>query len=146
MAGAYGRKTDLADLGLSVKYLRSHIGSAEAQGAALDLGARRELEGLGSGRLSLGAALRNLGPGLKYDRERNDLPLRLALGVAYRLSRGHAVAVEFQNGPRGAGSEVAVGGEFKAMEGVFLRLGYASKAAASGGSGFDAAKGLTLGS
>ncbi|MDO8589355.1 MAG: PorV/PorQ family protein [Armatimonadota bacterium] len=145
VAGAYGRKTDFADLGVSVKYLRSHIGSAEAQGAALDLGARRELEGLGSGKLALGAALRNLGPGLKYDRERNDLPLRLALGAAYRLPKGHAVAVEFQNGPRGTGSEGAVGGEFKAMEGVFLRLGYATKGAASGGAGFNAAKGLTLG-
>ena len=142
---AYGRKTELADLGLSVKYLRSHIGSAEAQGAALDLGARRELEGLGDGKLALGVALRNLGSGLKYDRERNDLPLRLALGAAYRLSKGHAVAVDFQNGPRGAGSEGAVGGEFKALEGVFLRLGYASKGAVQGGSGFDAAKGLPLG-
>ena len=145
VAGAYGRKTEFADLGLSVKYLRSHIGSAEAQGAALDLGARRELEGFGAGKLALGAALRNLGPGLKYDRERNNLPLRLALGGAYRLPKGHAVAVEFQNGPRGAGSEGAVGGEFMAMEGMFLRLGYTSKGTAAGGSGFDAAKGLTLG-
>ncbi len=142
VTGAYGRKTELADLGLSVKYLRSHIGSTEAQGAAVDLGARRELEGLGAGKVVLGAALRNLGPELTYDRERNDLPLRLALGAAYRLPQGHAVAAEFQNGPRGAGSEGAVGGEFKALDGVFLRLGYAIKGAASGGS---AAKGLTLG-
>lgn len=145
VAGAYGRKTELADFGLSVKYLRSHIGSSEAQGAAMDLGARRELEGPRAGKLALGVALRNLGPGLKYDRERNDLPLRLALGAAYRLPAGHAVAVELQNGPRGAGSEGAVGWEFRAMEGVFLRLGYASKAAASGGAGFDAARGLTFG-
>ncbi len=35
----------------------------------------------GSGRVVLGAALRNIGPGLKYDRQRNDLPLRAAFGA-----------------------------------------------------------------
>lgn len=41
--------------------------------------------------------------------------------------------------------EGGAGGELKAREGVFLRLGYTSKSAALGGSGFDAARGLTLG-
>lgn len=48
----------MADIGAAFKYLCSHIGSAEAQGAALDLGARRELEGVGPGKLALGASHR----------------------------------------------------------------------------------------
>lgn len=143
-AFAAGVKTDIADLGVSVKYIRSHIASSEAQGAALDTGVRRELAA-GSGKVLLGAALRNIGPGLKYVDQRNDLPLRAAFGAAYRFEKGHSVAVEFQNGPRGAGSEGGAGGEYKAAEGVFLRLGYTSKSAAANGSGFDAARGLTLG-
>ena len=144
LAFAAGRKLELVDVGVSVKYLRSHIASTEAQGLAVDAGLKRELPA-GAGKVVLGAALRNIGPGLKYDDQRNDLPLRAAFGAAYRFAAGHALAVELQNGPRGAGSEGGAGGEFKAHEGVFLRLGYTSKSSAVAGSGFDAARGLTLG-
>ena len=144
VGGAYGLRTELVDLGVGVKYIRSHIGSAEAQGAALDLGARRELAA-GPGRLILGASLRNLGYGLKYDVQRNDLPLRLAGGAAYVLPKGRTLALEVQNGPRGAGTSVGLGGELRVIEGVLVRLGYSTKSAASGGSGFDAAHGLTAG-
>lgn len=141
----YGRKLDVLDAGLAVKYVRSHIGSVEAQTFALDLGARRELEGVGSGKLVLGAALRNLGPGLKFDGERNDLPLLLALGAGYRIAGGHALAVELINGPRGAGSDASFGGEYQALKDIYLRAGYTTQSAVTGGSSFDAARGLTLG-
>jgi len=145
VSAGYARKVELADLGATVKYIRSHIGSAEAQSFAVDLGARRELDGMGPGKLALGAALRNLGPGLKYDHERNDLPLRLAVGAAYKLSGGHAISAEAVNGPRGAGTDAALGGEFQAVKNVYLRAGYTTKSAATGGSGFDAARGMTMG-
>lgn len=141
----YARKLDAADLGASFKYLRSHIGSSEAQGVAVDLGARRELDGVGPGKLVLGVSLRNLGPGLKFADQRNDLPLRLAVGAAYRLSGGHALAVEMVNSPRGTGTDAAFGGEYQAVKNVYLRGGYTTQTAITGGSGFDAAKGLTLG-
>lgn len=144
VAFAAGRRAELADFGVSVKYLRSHIASTEAQGLAADAGLKRELPA-GSGKVVLGAALRNIGPGLKYEDQRNDLPLRAAFGAAYRFTQGHALALELQDGPRGAGMEGGAGGEFKAHEGVFLRLGYTSKSASVAGSGFDAARGLTLG-
>jgi hypothetical protein len=145
VSAGYARKLDMADVGAAVKYLRSHIGSAEAQSFAADLGARRELDGLGPGKLALGAALRNLGPGLKFDDERNDLPLRLAVGAAYRLAGGHAVAAEAVNGPRGAGTDASFGGEYQAVKNVYLRAGYTTRGAVTGGSGFDAARGLTMG-
>ncbi|MBI3298899.1 MAG: PorV/PorQ family protein [Elusimicrobia bacterium] len=136
---AYAAKGGLADYGVAVKYIRGHIGSAEAQGVGLDAGLRRAL-----GALTLGAALRNVGRGLKYDTERDDLPLRLAFGGAYRLTGGHALAAELVNGPRGAGSVVSIGGEYQALEAVFVRAGYTTRNVA-GGSGFDAVRGLTLG-
>ena len=136
----YARKLDGADLGATVKYLRSHIGSAEAQGAAVDVGAKRMF-----GQLSVGAALRNLGPGLKFADQRNDLPLRLAAGVGCAFEGGHAAAVELVNGPRGAGTGASIGGEFKAVKNIRLRAGYTTLTAITGGSGFDAARGLTMG-
>lgn len=138
--GAYARKLELVEVGASVKYIRSHIGSTEAQGVAVDMGAKRAL-----GNLVLGAALRNIGPGLKYDNERNDLPLRLAVGAAYKFTGGHAAAVEAVNGPRGAGTDVSLGGEFQALKSLYLRAGYTTQTAVTGGNGFDAARGLTFG-
>jgi hypothetical protein len=137
---AFARKTDLADLGGTLKYVQSHIGSAQAETVAFDLGARKAL-----GAWTLGAALRNAGPGMKYDVQRNDLPLRLAFGAAYRLAGGHALTAEWTNGPRGTGNDFGFGGELRARKGVRLRAGYTTQSAITGGSGFDAARGLTLG-
>lgn len=137
---AYARRTEVADLGATIKYVQSHIGSAQAETAAFDLGARRTL-----GAVTLGAALRDLGPGLKYDVQRNDLPLRLALGGAYGFSGGHAITAELTNAPRAGGTDFGFGGEYQAVKNVFLRAGYTTQSSIAGGSGFSAASGLTLG-
>ncbi len=136
----YARKLEIADLGATFKYLRSHIGSTEAQGVAVDVGAKRAFD-----RVSVGAALRNLGPGLKFQDQRNDLPLRLAVGAAYKFAGGHAAAAEVVNGPRGAGTDASFGGEFQAVKALYLRAGYTTQTAITGGSGFDVARGLTMG-
>ncbi|MBI2787227.1 MAG: PorV/PorQ family protein [Elusimicrobia bacterium] len=136
----YARKLEIADLGATVKYLRSHIGSTEAQGVAVDIGAKRAFD-----RVSVGAALRNLGPGLKFQDQRNDLPLRLAAGAAYKFAGGHAAAVEVVNGPRGAGTDASFGGEHQTIKNLYLRAGFTTQTSITGGSGFDAARGLTLG-
>jgi hypothetical protein len=140
---AYARRAGAADLGVSVKFVQSHIGSAQATTAALDAGARRAFDA-GPGRVVLGAALRNAGPGLNYASETDDLPLRLAGGAAFVFAGGHALAIEATNSPRGAGTEFGLGGEYQAVKGVFLRGGWSTQST-PGGSGFDAASGLTLG-
>ncbi|MBI2385942.1 MAG: PorV/PorQ family protein [Elusimicrobia bacterium] len=140
VSAAYARKLDFAQIGASVKYIRSHIGSTEAQTVAADVGAGREF-----GRLAVGAALRNLGPGLKFEDQRNDLPLRLAVGTAYKFEGGHAAAAEIVSGPRGAGTDAALGGEYQVVKNIYLRAGYTTRTAITGGSGFDAARGLTMG-
>jgi hypothetical protein len=137
---ALARKTDWADFGGTLKAVQSHIGSAQAETIAFDLGARKRLDDW-----TLGAALRNAGPGLKYDTQRNDLPLRLEFGAAYMLSGRHALTAQWTNGPRGAGNDFGFGGEYRAVAGVSLRAGYRTQSAIAGGSGFDAARGLTLG-
>jgi len=136
----YARKLEIADLGATFKYLRSHIGSSEAQGVAADIGAKRAFD-----RVSIGAALRNLGPGLKFQDQRNDLPLRLAVGAAYKFAGGHTAAAELVNGPRGAGTDGSFGGEFQAVKNLYMRAGYTTQTAITGGTGFNAARGLTLG-
>ncbi|HXT01745.1 MAG TPA: PorV/PorQ family protein [Elusimicrobiota bacterium] len=140
VAVGYGRKTDLVDAGGTLKFIQSHIGSAQATTFAIDLGARKRI-----GSVVLGAALRNLGPGMKFETERNDLPTRLAFGAAYKFEGGHALTAELTDAPRAGGTDVGFGGEFQGIKNVFLRAGYTTQTAISGGSSFDAARGLTLG-
>lgn len=137
---AAGRKTDWADFGAAVKIVQSHIASAQAQTVALDVGAKRSF-----GRLGVGAALRNMGPGMKFDSETDSLPLRLAFGAAFKFPAGHALSAEWTNAPRAGGNDFGFGGEYQTIKGVFLRAGYTTQTAISGGSSFDAARGLTLG-
>lgn len=140
MTLGYARKLDFAAIGASFKYIRSHIGSAEAQTVGADVAARHEL-----GSFVVGAALRNLGPGLKFQDQRNELPLRLAAGAAYKFAGGHAAAAELLNGPRGSGTDAAFGGEYQAVKNIHIRAGYTTQTAITGGTGFDAARGLTMG-
>ncbi|MDD5304905.1 MAG: hypothetical protein PHS14_17550, partial [Elusimicrobia bacterium] len=72
-------------------------------------------------------------------------PRRLAVGAGYKFAGGHAVAAEAVNGPRGAGTDVSLGGEYQAVKNLYLRTGYTTRSAVTGGSGFDAARGLTMG-
>jgi len=133
-------KTNLVDFGASVKYIRSHIASTEASDFAFDLGAKRAI-----GPLELGATVRNLGPGMRFLSETDDLPLRLDFGAAWRFEGGHALTAEIDDGPHGAGWTEGVGGEAQALKGVFFRAGYASSSSISGGDGFNAISGLTFG-
>ncbi|MDE2142120.1 MAG: PorV/PorQ family protein [Elusimicrobia bacterium] len=137
---AFARKSELLDAGASVKYLRSHIGSSEAEGAAIDAGVKRAF-----GALTVAAAARNLGPGMKFGGETDDLPLQLAFGAGWRFAGGHALAAEIVDAPRGGGVDAGFGGEYQALKGVYLRGGYTTQTSVMNGSGFDAARGLTLG-
>lgn len=137
---AFGRALGAVSAGVALKYLRSHVGGAEAQTGAVDAGLRGA-----RGPWRLGMALRNVGPGLRHVDERNDLPLRGALGAAYVLEGGHALAAEWTCAPRLGGNEGGVGVEYQAVRNAYLRAGYSTRGAIEGGSGFDAARGLTLG-
>lgn len=138
-AGA-GFKTGWADLGAAIKYIRSDVAQAQAQSAAVDLGARRSF-----GPLALAAAVRNLGPGMKFMNETDSLPLRLDAGAAWNFPGGHALSAQFSNAPRGGGSIEGVGGEFQAFSGLFLRAGYSTQAQTNAGTGLDAVTGVAFG-
>ncbi len=136
----YALKTDLVDVGASVKYIRSHIGSTQAQSFAIDAGVKRAF-----GPFTLAAALRNAGPGMKFEDETDDLPLRLAFGAAYKFDDHGALTAEFVNGPRGGGSTGAAGAEVQVLKGVFFRAGYSSQTQSTQSAGFDSISGVTFG-
>jgi len=136
----YALKNELVDVGASVKYIRSHIASAEAQTFAVDVGAKRAF-----GPLLVAAAIRNAGPGMKFEDETDDLPLRLAIGAAYRFDEHGALTAECVTAPRGGGSTGAAGAEIQVIKGVFFRAGYSSQTQSTQSAGFDAITGVTFG-
>lgn len=69
-------------VGFQAKYIQEKIDNVLAQGVAWDLGV---LYHLPVDYLSLGAAVQNLGPGIKYVRMREKLPTTYRFGIAYQL-------------------------------------------------------------
>ncbi len=84
VGAGYGRllsKVPGLSLGAGVKFLRETIDDASASGYAADLGALWEppsIPGLG-----LGAAVQNMGPPVRFQAARENLPLNVRLGAAY---------------------------------------------------------------
>ncbi len=69
--------------GISLKYLNSKLAdSVSASAAAFDAGVQARIE---DERISLGAAVTNVGNDLKYIDDSNPLPLTLRIGGSYRL-------------------------------------------------------------
>ncbi len=139
LAFGYARKHDAGSLGATVKYLRSHIAEAEAQGLAADVGFSRVI-----GDFTAAAAVRNLGPGLRYRDQTNDLPLATAAGLSWKRD-ALRLGLDYEYRPRVGQNDAGFGAEWTARPGVALRGGYSTKGAVGGGSSLDAAKGLAFG-
>lgn len=143
IAMSYAHKMEAGRVGVALKYIRSHIAEAEAQTIAVDLGLSKT-EDFGGLKTEAGIAMRNLGPGLKYADQMNDLPLTIALGLSTRKGP-LGFGLDFEHRPRIGGNDGGLGLEYQAMPGIYLRGGYGTQGAVGGGSGFDAAKGLAFG-
>ncbi len=69
------------DLGASIKFINESLDDRSASAVAVDMGAiiRPPVQGL-----TLGVSLSNLGSSLKFVREKDELPLTVRAGIAYR--------------------------------------------------------------
>lgn len=70
-------------LGAGAKYIRESIDDVSASGYALDLGALYSMPGISG--LTLGLAVQNIGPAVKFHNAEENLPLNARLGAAYKL-------------------------------------------------------------
>lgn len=124
----WGKKVEAAYFGAAVKFIRSQLAGASDQTFAVDLGAQlRRVAEVGEGTLDLGAAVRNIGPGLKLGSQRDPLPLQIDGGVLWQATPRLAGQVE---GHLAADSDpfvsVGVEGNLPVVKGVSaaLRGGY----------------------
>jgi len=107
-------------IGAGVKYLSSRLGDDSAASYALDVGMVYRL----SDSTTLGAAVRNLGPGLTYISESDPLPATLAAGASHHWKDFlFAVDLEKQNDLAPA---ARVGVEYTPLPYLALRGGFAA--------------------
>ncbi|MBI3298349.1 MAG: PorV/PorQ family protein [Elusimicrobia bacterium] len=134
-------------LGAGLRYVRSRIAEASAQTFAMDFGAHwRAREPLGPGTPSLGAALRNVGPGLRFLDQSSALPLTASAGLGYSLPGGSLIDIDFIRRAHASLNVFAAGLEVPLAKGFLARLGYNSTAAQTSGGGVsEALSGLTSG-
>lgn len=96
LGAGYGRElTEGLRVGAGVKLIRETIANVTAQGYALDLGVQKDVALLPG--LSLGAAMQNIGPAVRYQRDSEKLPLNTRLGAAYAfrfLGAAHTAAFD----------------------------------------------------
>ncbi len=105
-------------LGGSVKVINQKIDDESATGMAVDLGA---LIKTSIDNLSLGIAVRNLGPQMTFISEGYDLPLTVAAGVNYGLGQMNLTSdINYYDST----TTIGVGMEYKVIDALVLDLGY----------------------
>ncbi len=113
------------NIGGAVKYIQGNIAGERAATWAVDLGARKALSRLP---VSIGLSVKNLGPGLKYMSQRDELPLSVNAGVSVVALPGVALSVNVNRLVNDKKTVLSAGTEYAMMTsgnmGFALRGGY----------------------
>lgn len=136
-AAGYGRRFGPLALGGAAKYFRESADRTVASGFAGDAGALFSPESVPG--LSLGAAVLNAGPDVKYQSLKQRLPAVARVGAAYAFDaggNGNTLAAEVSR-TRGDSPVFSMGLETVFVKAVAFRLGYTTR--------YDAGLGLTGG-
>ena len=127
-------------LGANVKYIQSAIADVTARSFAADLGGMLSTPISG---LTLGAAVQNMGPGMRFLDQTEPLPLTFSEGAAYRLgSTGLLLAFDVRTLPNDGYTTVSFGAEYALFSALSLRAGYLSGAARGTATGSATSKQL----
>ncbi|OGR63074.1 MAG: hypothetical protein A2X31_13370 [Elusimicrobia bacterium GWB2_63_22] len=79
------------NVGGAVKYIQSSIAGVKAQAFAVDLGAKQKLSRLP---VTVGVGVQNLGTGIKYLSQRDNLPLSVNAGFTFMVLPGMGLSVD----------------------------------------------------
>ena len=118
---SYGRPWGGLRVGGTLKYVRSSIAEQSASGAAADFGVQMPTRVSG---LTVGAALQNLGPGIRFIEERDPLPMTLSLGAGWQMPLGLTVTGEVKRQFADQRTSASVGMELPLLPAVTARAGY----------------------
>lgn len=124
----FGGGLDRTHFGVSAKFIREDLSAVTASGFALDAGLRARVHSRPQSwwldGVQVGAAVSNIGPAVKFDKDEEALPLTYRAGVAARgWARSLILAVDYEKPQRDPGS-VRFGSEYRVMNSLALRAGY----------------------
>ena len=131
-AGGYSAYDQAVSLGFgfksvggAVKYIQSSIAGVRAQAFAVDLGAKQKLSRLP---VSLGIGVQNLGTGIKYLSQRDNLPLSVNAGLTFAVLPGMGLSLDVKRLVYDKQTVFSAGTEYAMMTGnnlgFALRGGY----------------------
>ncbi len=141
IGAAYGRallkdeiERPVLNVGAGLKYISEKLDSAAADTAALDLGAvyyirpaKYWMSKVPAQELRVAAAVRNIGPGLKFDRRSSPLPLSATVGGAWVSHPGGSASLILSLDQTFSNDEkyyASLGAEYVAFQLLSLRAGY----------------------
>lgn len=111
--------------GGAIKYIQSNIAGVRAEAFAVDLGVKRKLTGFP---VSLGFSVQNLGGGLKYMSQRDELPLSVNAGLSLHALPGVGLVLDAKRLVHDRETVFSVGTEYALFSGgdmgFALRGGY----------------------
>lgn len=122
------RVSNRLSAGAALIYMKESLDGVSAGGFALDLG----LTWYQSRNLTLAANVKNLGRKVKFIAESDPLPLTLSVSADYKLYDTLMGTIEVRQ-PRDNDAGIRGGIEYKPMERIALRAGYASENDADNG-------------
>jgi len=139
---SYGKKVnDNFNFGAKLKYISSKIDDSKATAFATDFGVIYDYDKLAK----LGFTIKNLGAKLKYQREKESLPIEYRLGVStdFELNKDIKLlpAIDLVY-PDNESLSVNIGAEVNYINSLFIRLGYDS--AIDAGSGVSCGLGFKV--
>ena len=143
VARQYGRYS----IGGAVKYIESSIAGVKGTGYAVDMGVKRGLRGIP---VSVGIAVQNLGPGIKYISQRDQLPLSVSAGIMFMPVQGFMLNFDARRyvydkyTTYSLGTEYALYGGPGTIAGLSLRGGVNGGAGQSAAGAFSAGAGIKL--
>lgn len=138
IARQYGRY----NLGGAVKYIESSIAGVKGTGYAVDMGVQRGLKGIP---VSVGVAVQNLGPGIKYISQRDQLPLSVSAGIMYMPVAGFMLNLDARRYVYDKYTTYSVGTEYALYGGPGTMTGLSLRGGMNGGAGQNAASAFSAG-
>jgi tetratricopeptide (TPR) repeat protein len=111
-------------VGANFKYLQSELAGFKANVPMLDLGAQVPIEAGRLRGLKLAAAIRNLGPDVKYDQEGSPLPQQFVLGAGFLALGGNLALALDAVQTKGSDAYIASGLEYRLFDILRIRVGY----------------------
>ncbi len=115
------RLTHYLSLGVQTKYLNERIDNISASGVAFDMGFLYKLP---IDYLTIGASIQNLGPKIKYEQQKENLPLTYRIGLAYNIPFTMLTIAFDAIKTRGEEWKAAPGLEMVFVESFAIRTGY----------------------